>query len=130
MGRRILVVDDDRSAADTSRVILEMNGYTVACAYSGDQAIAKAEDFCPDLLLSDVHMPGLNGFETALQVKRLCPACSLLFVSGFYTKTKFVRLSEGLEIHGYHFELLEKPVLPATLLDKVKAALIEEVDKG
>lgn len=120
MGRRILVVDDERSIAETLCRMLETSGYVAVCACSGREALAKAEDFRPDLLLSDVMMPGLDGFETGLLVKKVCPECRLLFFSGSST---IPRTAMRLADRKYRFEVLEKPVPPALLLDKVNAAL-------
>lgn len=122
MSSRILVVDDDRSTADASRVILEARGYTVACAYSGAEAIAEAREFCPNLLLSDVMMPGLNGFETAIYVKELCPECRLLFLSG-QTRAQVAPMARSLRSRGYEFKLVTKPTHPLRLLSRIRATL-------
>jgi two-component system response regulator VicR len=126
MSNRILVVDDERETADASRVILEAWGYTVSCAYSGDEAVAEAKEFCPNLLLIDVMMPGLNGFETAIQVKELCPDCRLLFLSG-NTRSQVSSMARNLNNHGYQFELVTKPMHPTRLLTRIKAVLAEGV---
>jgi CheY-like chemotaxis protein len=123
MSERILVVDDEKSIVETLRMILEMSGYVVSSAVSGLQAIAKVEEGCPDLLLSDVMMPGLNGFETALRIKKHCPGCHLLFFSGYSNSPEIMHLSENLKTQGYEFEILAKPLHPSTLLEKVRLTL-------
>jgi CheY-like chemotaxis protein len=120
---RILVVDDEKSIVETLRMILEMSGYAVHAAVSGQQAIATVEEGCPDLLLSDVMMPGLNGFETALRIKQRCPGCRLLFFSGYANSPEVLHLSENLTAQGYEFEVLAKPLHPSMLLEKVHFAL-------
>jgi CheY-like chemotaxis protein len=125
MSDKILVVDDELAIAETLRMILEMSGYAAHSASSGVQAIAKAEEGCPDLLLSDVMMPGLNGFETALRIKARCPGCRLLFFSGYSAHPEMLQLSEDLKSRGYDFEVLPKPLHPSLLLEKVKSALLE-----
>ena len=117
------MVDDELSIVETMRMILEISGYTVSTAVSGLQAIAKAEEACPDLLLSDVMMPGLNGFEAALRIKKRCPGCRLLFFSGYSGSPELLRLSENLKDSGHDFEVLSKPLHPSMLLEKVKSAL-------
>ena len=57
---KILVVDDERSIADTMRDIIELAGYVAVSSYSGEEAILKVEDFLPDVLISDVMMPGME----------------------------------------------------------------------
>jgi CheY-like chemotaxis protein len=123
MSGRILVVDDEISIAETIRMILEMSGYIAYSAGSGLQAIAKAEEGCFDLLLSDVMMPGLNGFETAMQIKTRCPGCRLLFFSGYAANPEMLPLSDNLKDRGHDFEVLPKPLHPSLLLEKVKSAL-------
>jgi CheY-like chemotaxis protein len=126
MRTRILVVDDQLFITETLRIILETRGYVVLCANSGIEAIAEAGTYSPHLLLSDVMMPGLNGFEAGLRIKERCPDCRLLFLSGYAKSPSMSVMTEGLKRRGYRFELLEKPIPPDVLLDKVKAALAEE----
>lgn len=116
----VLVVDDEPSIVATVCAILEAYGYSAVGVTSGAEAIAKATASCPDLLLSDVMMPGLNGFETGLQVKKVCPHCRLLFFTGY---AEVSGLADGLKSNGLAFEVLSKPMHPAALVDKVKAAL-------
>lgn len=124
MPSKILVVDDDHIIAETVRYIFSAHGYEAECASSGEEAIAMAGDLRPDLLLVDVMMRGLNGFEIALEVKALCPQCRLLFFSAdtgteALTKTFLKVFAE----RGYSFEMLPKPMHPSTLLTKVEEAL-------
>jgi DNA-binding response OmpR family regulator len=117
---RILVVDDEPTIVQTACNLLRSSGFEALGVNSGDEAIAKAATFCPDVLLSDVTMPGMNGFETALAVKKLCPGCRLLFFSGHPDAAVMV---EGLRAIGHRFELLEKPLDPAVLVEKIKTEL-------
>jgi signal transduction histidine kinase len=64
-GKRILVVDDNRDAADTLSGVLELLGATVAVAYDGAAALTEAGAFVPDTILLDVGMPGMDGYEVA-----------------------------------------------------------------
>ena len=79
---KILVVDDEHSIADSVVEIIHGAGYEAMAAYSGADALAKVPEFCPNILLTDVLMPGQNGFDLALEVKRLCPDARLLLFSG------------------------------------------------
>ena len=69
MSEVILVVDDDPSALDIVRIYLESRGYTVATAADGKDALAKIEEVQPALVLLDVMMPGMDGWEVARIVK-------------------------------------------------------------
>ncbi|HTV02737.1 MAG TPA: ATP-binding protein [Luteitalea sp.] len=65
VGKRILVVDDNRDAADTLSGLLEVLGATVAVAYDGRTALDEAAAFTPDTVLLDLGMPGMDGYEVA-----------------------------------------------------------------
>jgi PAS domain S-box-containing protein len=68
-GRRILVVDDNRDAADGLVQILELMGHDVCAAYSGPEALELAERVQPDVMLLDIGLPGLNGYEVAARIR-------------------------------------------------------------
>jgi len=124
MSSKILVVDDEHIIAETVRYIFSAHGYVAECASSGEEAIAMAEELAPDLLLSDVMMRGLNGFETALQVKQLCPECRLLFFSADAGTEALAQTFEKIFAdRGYRYEMLPKPMHPSTLLLTVEKAL-------
>ena len=63
--RRILVVEDNRDAADTLRMLLEMSGHEVRVAYTGPDGVRMAEEWRPAVVLSDIGLPGLDGFGLA-----------------------------------------------------------------
>lgn len=69
MSETILVVDDDPSSLDIVRTYLESQGYTVVTATDGQDALAKLEEVQPALILLDVMMPGMDGWEVARTVK-------------------------------------------------------------
>jgi len=66
----ILVVDDDPNAVDILRTYLEARGYKVATARDGKEALARLEEVRPALVLLDVMMPGMDGWEVARAIKR------------------------------------------------------------
>lgn len=69
MPKKILVVDDEAEFVDAIRMRLEANGYTVIAAYDGRECIEKAKKEKPNLVLLDVVMPNVNGFETLSKLK-------------------------------------------------------------
>ena len=69
MTETILVVDDDPNSLDIVRTYLEAKGFTVATAVNGKDALAKLEEVRPALMLLDVMMPGMDGWEVARVVK-------------------------------------------------------------
>ena len=66
---KVLVVDDDPNALDIVRTFLESRGYTVATARDGKEALSLLEDVHPALVLLDVMMPGMDGWEVARVIK-------------------------------------------------------------
>jgi len=69
VGARILVADDNRDAADTLALILELDGHEVQKAYDGLEALQLAEKFRPQIALLDIGMPHLNGYQTARHIR-------------------------------------------------------------
>ena len=64
-GRRILIVEDNRDAADSLALLLELMGYNVHTIYDGAKALQAAMDYRPDVVLLDIGLPGRNGYEVA-----------------------------------------------------------------
>src|ERR1700674_1712628 len=69
--RSILVVDDEPHLVRAVRMYLELEGYTVFGAQSGEEALEAVRDWLPDLVVLDVMLPGLNGFETLQEMRRV-----------------------------------------------------------
>jgi DNA-binding response OmpR family regulator len=67
--RRVLVVDDDREIVEMTRLILESGGYDVIPALSGEEALRSASNQKPDLILLDINMPEMNGYEVCERLK-------------------------------------------------------------
>jgi CheY-like chemotaxis protein len=68
-GSRILVVDDNIDGAETLAMLLEGSGHAVRTAYSGPAALQQARAFQPELVLLDLGLPGMNGFEVARELR-------------------------------------------------------------
>jgi CheY-like chemotaxis protein len=121
---KILVVDDEPSIADSVAEIVRGAGYEVRAAYNGNEAVTTATGFNPNLLLTDVLMPGMNEFELALQVKHSHPSCRLVLFSGqAATAALAQRFGQEFTMRGYTFTLLPKPIHPAVLLEKLQESL-------
>lgn len=69
MSDRILVVDDSKLVTDIVKMRLEMYGYIVDLAFSGEEAIERIADSSPDLVVLDVQMPGIDGYEVCRQLR-------------------------------------------------------------
>jgi CheY-like chemotaxis protein len=113
---RIFVVDDEPVIASTLAAILQMNGFSAKFFTCPLDALTAARLKAPDLLISDVAMPGISGIELAIEMKAQYPACKILLFSG---QAATVDLLEDARAQGHDFDLLQKPVPPTELLLEV-----------
>lgn len=95
--------------------ILNRNGFQAYKAYSGRSAISLSEQIAPDMMISDVMMPDVNGVEVASEVQSRVPHCRIFLSSGYITDAQAL-----IYEHGNTWELLSKPVDPDDLLAKLK----------
>ena len=121
--QRILVVDDEECIAETLVLILQSFGYEVTARNSARGALEECELQVPDLVISDVMMPELNGIDLAIQIEERYPACRILLISGL--GSSFALLEEASQ-KGHSFEIMSKPIRPPDLLAKIKTVLAEE----
>ncbi len=68
-GARILTADDDIDTADTTADLLRLDGHDVRAVYDGQQAVDVARSFWPHVVILDINMPGLNGYEVAAALR-------------------------------------------------------------
>jgi CheY-like chemotaxis protein len=119
---RLLVVDDNRDSADTATAVLRMLGHEVECAYGGQEAIEVALRFRPSVVLLDLAMPGMDGFETLrrLRAEPLTAGVFAVAMTGFGTQDDRQRTRSG----GFDGHLTKPVELEAliALLDQRKAA--------
>jgi CheY-like chemotaxis protein len=116
-------VDDERTIADTLKIILQRAGFEVAVAYGGEESVTTAHSFRPDIVLADYYMPNVNGIEACIEIKRLLPACRIMMLSGHSLAEEIDRLPKG-----YDFLLISKPIPPDKLLQALTAESIEQSD--
>src|SRR6266849_3763550 len=79
--RRFLVVDDNIDATDSQATLLRLLGHQVETAYSGAAALEKARAFRPEIVLLDLGMPGMDGFEAARQLRAMPEGREVLLVA-------------------------------------------------
>ncbi|RZL04075.1 MAG: response regulator [Rubrivivax sp.] len=112
VGQRILVVDDNHDAAESLQLLLELQGHEVKLAGDGQLALAMAQAFQPDVLLLDIGLPFLNGYEVARLIRQEAwgKAMCLVALTGWgQAKDKQIATEAGFDWH------LTKPVNPAEL---------------
>jgi DNA-binding response OmpR family regulator len=115
--RRILVVDDEERMVRFIRLNLEHDGFLVSEAFNGKQAIQRLRDATPDLILLDVMMPDLDGFEV-LQMIREISNVPVIMLTAKGEEDDRVR---GLELGADDY--VTKPFSPRELVSRVKAVL-------
>jgi CheY-like chemotaxis protein len=79
--RKILVADDNQDAVETLQMLLQLDGHDVRVAYDGEQALALAAQFAPELALLDIGMPRRNGYETARALRERFPSSHMTLVA-------------------------------------------------
>ena len=115
---KVLVADDERVIADTLAIILNQSGFEATAVYSGEKALEAARDLRPDMLISDVIMPDLNGIDTAIRIRAMLPSCKILLFSG---QAATADLLDRARVQGHEFEILAKPVHPQDLLARLRS---------
>ena len=109
---RILVVDDNHDSALSLAMMLSIMGHETRTAHDGESALATAESFLPDVILLDIGLPKLNGYEVAQRIRENAwgESMFLIAVTGWGQEEDRQRSSEvGLNVH------MVKPVEPAAL---------------
>jgi PAS domain S-box-containing protein len=103
--RRILVVDDNRDAADSLAALLEMDGHEVKAVYTAEMGLEEVDLRKPDLVLLDIGLPSISGYEVVQRIKAAYPLISVVALSGYgSTEDKQRAKAAGFDAH------LVKPV--------------------
>jgi two-component system alkaline phosphatase synthesis response regulator PhoP len=122
---KVLVVDDEPDVVDMLRMMLENASYEVVSAYDGKEGIEKAKEQKPDIIVLDLMMPGMDGFEACKEMKsdpdlKDIPVLVLTAISRHFSDTKYAR-SMGLELVSDDY--IDKPVDPNVLLSRIAALM-------
>jgi DNA-binding NtrC family response regulator len=113
----IFVVDDEPVIVQTLVAILNVSGLHAKGFENAAAVIQAAESECPDLLITDVSMPDMNGIDLAIRFKALCPNCKVVLFSGHIATAP---LLEEARIQGHDFTFLSKPIHPKDLLVAIR----------
>ena len=79
--QRILVVEDDKDSGESLRSLLAEMGFDVHLVRDGESAVLAVADFCPSIVLLDVGLPGIDGYETTRQIRKIDAGRSALIVA-------------------------------------------------
>jgi CheY-like chemotaxis protein len=115
---RVIVIDDESVIAHTVVEILNDEGFEATAVASGASAIELAKDWRPDVVLSDVIMPGLNGIETGMRIRESVSNCRIILFSG---QAATVDLLEKARQQGHVFHILAKPIRPEELISAIRS---------
>jgi DNA-binding response OmpR family regulator len=121
MAPLVYVVDDEEVIAATLAAILKSSGFVARPFVDPLEALLAAEFQEPDLLITDVMMPQLNGVDLGVQFKAIHPRCKVMLFSGQASTMDLLKDARG---NGHNFELLTKPVHPKELLTAIRELLI------
>ena len=119
---KILLIDDDPDFVEATKAVLESRPYEIITALGGEEGLKKAREEKPDLILLDVIMPDINGFQVCQQLKKdpqlsQIPVIMITSFSEKYMESS-IGVSQGLSLEAEDF--IDKPVAPAELLIRVE----------
>jgi CheY-like chemotaxis protein len=114
---RIFVVDDVPMIAHTLSAVLCDHGYSATPYTDPLRALRDVRKFAPNVLISDVQMPDLDGVDLAIQVQAQCPDCRVLLMSGHIGPIKSVETALD---YGFQFPVLSKPVSALAIAERLE----------
>ena len=120
--RKIMVVDNEPDIVDLTRTVLELGGYQVVTAHSGEECLRKLEKEEVDLVLLDIMMPGMSGWDVFNRIQKKPANIKVAFLSvlEISDKRKQVLLDEGLA------DYIMKPFDKDTLLDRIDKIMAQK----
>lgn len=117
MRANILVVDDDEAILDLLEDVLTEEGYRVARASSGEEAIAKLKEEKPYLLLLDIKMPGMDGIEVLRRVRKINKDIGVIMITA-YSDIEAAKYAIELGVFDYIRKPFDLNYLKASILSK------------
>ena len=123
MKNKILIVEDDLSTVELLKVTLELEGYEVAIAYDGIDALRKVEREKPNLIVLDVMIPGVDGFEVCQLLKHNLKFMKIPIIM-VTAKVRKEDRATGLEKGADDY--ITKPFEPAALVDRIRKFIARE----
>ncbi len=123
MSKKILIVDDDDEILELCRKKMVDAGYQAITADRGEDAVTKAKNSAPDLILMDIILPDIDGSEVVQRLKKeeRTHNIPVIFLSGILAPGDCP--SDGIKVGGDYYEVLTKPIQFSELLEHIKDKL-------
>lgn len=120
---KILLVDDEEDFVNALSQRIKMRELDSEIAYDGEQALQLVDDQVPDVIVLDLKMPGIDGFEVLKNIKRNYPKVEVIILTGHGTERDKI---ETQKLGAYDY--MQKPVDVDSLVEKIKSAFKKKVE--
>ncbi len=117
INNKILIVDDEKNIVELIRLYLEKEGFKAVCAYSGDEALEQFKSQEPDLIILDIMLPGMDGWQVCREIRKTSAVPIIMLTAKSDTFDKVLGLELGAD------DYMTKPFEAKELLARVKAVL-------
>jgi DNA-binding response OmpR family regulator len=122
MGKKILIADDEPNIVVSLEFLMRQKGYTVRVASAGDEALAAVAEFGPDLILLDVMMPRMSGYDVCQKVREN-PAWAAVRIIMLSAKGREIEVTKGMAVGADAY--VTKPFSTKDLMAKIEQMLAE-----
>ena len=116
-GKKVLVVDDDINICELVRLYLEKEGYEISVCYDGRKAVEVFKDQTPDIVILDIMLPGMDGWQVCREIRRLSAIPIIMLSAKDETFNKVLGLELGAD------DYVVKPFEPKELVARIRAVL-------
>jgi len=124
MERTVLIIEDEKLIIVSTQMVLEAAGFRVESAINGEEGIARAKDIKPDLVLLDIMMPGIDGWETLTRLKRDTDTAAIPVI--IFTAREHARGHQKSAEMGAA-DYFRKPFEPDELIDLVERHVSQKI---
>ena len=126
MSKTILIVDDEAYIVTSLEYVMKSAGFEVAVAYDGEEALARVAEKVPDLMILDLMMPKLDGFEVCEKIRQN-PLWKDIRIVILTAKGRDIERKKGMSLGADDY--MTKPFSTRDILDRVKELLAENEDQ-
>jgi len=130
--KKILMVDDDADFVEATKLILEHKAYEVIVAYDGIEGLKRVKTEPPDLIILDVMMPEMDGYEVCTKLKEDPKYCNIpiLLLTAVGQAIQTTEYTKEMGMRTEADDYVDKPVEPSELVSRVESLLKTSAEKG